>query len=1009
MNNDLTAVEQTISGTTSNVADFTYNNHNVSTITNNSGAVMNFDYNDNGQVISQTITGQGLTKTERMTYIQGGNYLKTFTDANGGVTTYIYDHNDQALIGLVVKVVDPKGNEINYTYDPITDELCTTSGNDNANPPALSVTSFTSQDYLPKTIMRNGTTYSYEYDDQNRVTATKVGNQTLVTNSYDDRQRLAQQEYANQAVYTPVYDNRDRLAGNNWNNVQISEYFYNENDRLSQFVDNTTGITYKYDYAFYGLMNRIDGSDGSKTAYDYNSGGQLSHLMFSKNNDIIYKARYQTNEKGNPENVILTTLGNNTVLHYNYDGMNRLTGNSCGPLITERTYCAGTEQNSTSDLVEEYTNKNDADILQHYVYTYDQNGNITEITDTQANETTIYTYDGLNRLTGESDPNGNYTYKYDVGGNLTAVTNDYTTVNYYYENTNWKDQLTSISTDGNTYDITYDDSGNLLTFDSVAFTWQRGRQLAAISDNQLNVSYTYDAKGHRTSQTINGTAINYTYSGDLLMRQSDGTNTLDFQYDAGGTAVGFNYNGTSYFYVRNLQGDVVAVTDADGTLVAKYAYDAWGNITAASGAMVAINPIRYRGYYQDPTGLYYLQSRYYNPDWRRFLNADSLFVAGDAISGSNMYAYCNGNPVMYADPSGMSALGDFLGNAVRINSKVISWMLLPVTYIVVAPASNVLLYATRKIVGEDPVEKVAPYLKRGAENILPEVPPILKPRPSTIPTGFRHFMPINMAFGAPWAEYFLGFESSKYGKGLIKHKNYTTVEGNEMWQSQVGYDELYDFFFSLGGPIERIRYKFSEGTGSNTKYYAIWLWKGDYWNLGAGAEIGIYYTGNEDNAENNFYVIDTSLTLHVHMVIKYNELGFIPLTLNDFHQTNWWVCSFTPSIQFPNVDWIDVDLDVRFTGNNYYKLMRPFFNEWERQVPLADWEEVSMLPYAYKIKPPGHTTHQRCNNRPEFCGCTCPTNDNRCVNSCSYYTTRCDSNCPHNGDSDNGFEFKITY
>ena len=124
----------------------------------------------------------------------------------------------------------------------------------------------------------------------------------------------------------------------------------------------------------------------------------------------------------------------------------------------------------------------------------------------------------------------------------------------------------------------------------------------------------------------------------MLMRQSDGTDTLDFQYDAAGTAVGFNYNGTPYFYVRNLQGDVVAVANADGTLIAEYAYDAWGNITAASGAMAAINPIRYRGYYQDPTGLYYLQSRYYLPEWRRFLNADSLFVAGDAISGSNMCA-----------------------------------------------------------------------------------------------------------------------------------------------------------------------------------------------------------------------------------------------------------------------------------------------------------------------------------------------------------------------------------
>ena len=496
------------------------------------------------------------------------------------------------------------------------------------------------------------------------------------------------------------------------------------------------------------------------------------------------------------------------------------------------------------------------------------------------------------------------------------------------------------------------------------------------------------------------------------MRQSDGTNTLDFQYDANGIAAGFNYNDTPYFYMRNLQGDVVAIADANGTLVAEYTYDAWGNVTASSGAMASINPIRYRGYYQDPvTGWYFLQSRYYNPDWRRFLNADSLFVAGDAISGSNMYAYCNGNPVMYQDPSGMGAFGDFVGNAIRVRSKVTSWLLLPVTYLVVAPASNVLLYATRNIVGEDPVEKVAPYLKSGAENILPEVPPIMKPGPSTIPTGLRHFMPINMAFGAPWAGYFLGFESSTYRKGLLKFKNYTTVETVEgepkpMWQSQVGYDELYDFFFSLGGPIERIRYKFAEGTGSNTKYYAIWLWKGDYWNLGAGAEIGIYYTDNEDNAINNFYIIDTSLTLHVHMLIKYRTFfGQIPMTLNDFHQTNWWVCSFTPSIQFPNVDWIDVDLDVRFTGNNYHKLMKPFHAQWDIHKNEPYWEKVSMLPTAYKTRSTGHTSHKCSCDHPALCTCawTC------CSNPCRYYTEKCDTTCSHYNDNENGFQFNITY
>ena len=70
----------------------------------------------------------------------------------------------------------------------------------------------------------------------------------------------------------------------------------------------------------------------------------------------------------------------------------------------------------------------------------------------------------------------------------------------------------------------------------------------------------------------------------------------------------------------------------------------------------ALNPIRYRGYYYDvETGWYWLQTRYYNPEWRRFINADVLFIAGCVLTAVNMYAYCNGNPVMLVDPSGMSA------------------------------------------------------------------------------------------------------------------------------------------------------------------------------------------------------------------------------------------------------------------------------------------------------------------------------------------------------------------
>jgi RHS repeat-associated protein len=965
-----------------------------------------------------------------MTYIQGGNYLKTQTDASGAITTFYYDNNDNPQKGLVVKVKDPNNNETTYTYNANTDEILSTAGKSNTSTSVS--TSFTSQDYLPKTVVRNGTTYTYDYDNQNRVTAAKVGTQTLVTNSYDTRRRLSQQTFANGTTYQPVYDGRDRTVGEKWNGTQIVKYSYNENDRLSQMVDSTgsSPITYKYDYAFLGLMNKITGSDGTQTLYDYDMSGALVDLKFKKNNEIIHEARYHRNEKGNQEDNILTSLGT-TAQHFNYDGFGRLTGQSAGPLVSLLEYAETTT--TTSNQVSELTNENSDASLQEYAYGYDLNGNITEITEAVADTTTSYTYDGLNRLVSEAGPAGFYAYNYDVGGNLTSVTQGGTAVhNYTYGNTNWKDRLTAL--DGTA--ITYDANGNPLTFGGYTFTWQRGRQLASFSGNGLNITYTYDASGNRTKQVANGTTINYLYAGNLLMRQSDGTNALDFAYDANGKAVGFKYNGAPYLYVRNLQGDVVAITDADGDVVGSYTYDAYGNITAYSGAMASINPIRYRGYYQDPhTGWYFLQTRYYNPDWRRFLNSDALFIAGnDSISGSNMYAYCNGNPVMYSDPSGMGPITDWIkDNAIRLASKAISVVLIPETLAFFAVANWVVLPALQEQLGDDPMATLGlpPMLSWGANTILPIVPSSWKLNPWMEPTGLRHFMPVNMALGAPWAAYFLGFEPAKaggitvFGKKRLQHTVYRTIEAKPMWQSQVGYDPLYDLAFSLGGPIERLMYKFKLDAIS----YVIWCWKGDYWNLGAGAEIGIYYNENEDAANNGYYKISTDLTVHTRMLIKYRPLGLVPFTLDDFHQTNWWVTSFTNAVQMPDVDKIEVDLDVRFTsyvsdatadpvvvtknGNlDHLKLLKPFYDERQSLIGTErSWTEISMLPYANKSRPTGHSggIHQ-CGKRPEFCTCTCTTSG--CGNPCAQYTLKCvsgDPECEHVSDVGNGFQFHISY
>ena len=136
------------------------------------------------------------------------------------------------------------------------------------------------------------------------------------------------------------------------------------------------------------------------------------------------------------------------------------------------------------------------------------------------------------------------------------------------------------------------------------------------------------------------------------------TTTLDFFYDESGRPFAFNYTPegstpNTYYYILNLQGDVVQIIDEGGVMQAEYVYSPWGEVISAEGDLAEINPLRYRGYYYDSeTGFYYLQSRYYDPTNRRFINADSYASTGQGFLGVNMFAYCSNNPVNNFDNDG---------------------------------------------------------------------------------------------------------------------------------------------------------------------------------------------------------------------------------------------------------------------------------------------------------------------------------------------------------------------
>ena len=384
---------------------------------------------------------------------------------------------------------------------------------------------------------------------------------------------------------------------------------------------------------------------------------------------------------------------------YDYDGLNRLTQRTFTTtrnLINNYSYYDSVL--GTVDGVTYQTTKLHTEIVDNtaYRYTYDVSGNITKIekgervgtTNTASNFTDYfsYEYDALGQLTRvNSVPEGTTTvYYYDPWGNVylkycfpytepsDTLMNPYYVTSYGYgtdSDAGWSRILSTVTY--RTYDgtveeaatVDYDAVGNPLSYLGATLTWQNGRQLASYNKGNTSISYTYDSEGLRTSKTVNGAKSEYLYLNGLLSEEIRDGHRIHYSYDSYGRLAAIQYyfedNQTFalYYVTTNAQGDVLGLYTGAGVQVSSYEYDAWGNVISmtdsTSFGIATINPIRYRGYYFDEeTGWYYLQSRYYDPEIGRFINADEYISTGRGVLGCNVYAYCNNCPIMFSDSSG---------------------------------------------------------------------------------------------------------------------------------------------------------------------------------------------------------------------------------------------------------------------------------------------------------------------------------------------------------------------
>ena len=685
-NNNLTRIVE------SNGAEMTYEYdayHNVTKATSKEGVVYTFDYDQYGNNTAVSIVNGDEEISTWAYYSSNGNQLIYILDPLNRRTIYNYDEQTGELNWVQYPEDLAQENSdaywTDYVYDAMGRVTKVIAFTEDVDP----FVDYTYELDKLSTIHTAGGTFRFTYGNFGLRTKVSVdGHGDLANYTYTNGQNnyLESLDYGNGDSVDYSYDNKGRLTQEIFEDGDTVTYAYDNNGALATVTDSQSGRTTRY---YYDLIDRMmqytETGDNyfHSVGYGYDTDNNLTQQV-----EDINGQKYTTSHTYDEDNRVTSSSDDAATKRYTYDNYGRVTqeetkyNDRVNIKVDNYTYQDHSTDYYTSSQVASHEIYVRFLYWGKYSYEYDQNGNITKITKTDNNNTSVvaqYDYDTLNRLIREDsaeeqvtrtwyyDRNGNianrkeYGYKPDTAtANLGSPVRIYT---YNYNTSGWEDMLVSYTKmeNGRTETIKtykYDQIGNPTYSTSCAYTWEHGRLLMSMGNPGQMWNFAYDANGMRTQRTDGTDTYTYVYNGSQLTQMTKGSNTLHFSYDAKGTPLGVTLNGAPYYYVTNLQGDVIGILDSNYNLVATYTYDAWGNPLSATGtsAIATLNPLRYRGYvYDSETKLYYVGSRYYDPEVGRFISPDTtdvLTATPMGLTDKNLFAYCDNNPVMREDSGG---------------------------------------------------------------------------------------------------------------------------------------------------------------------------------------------------------------------------------------------------------------------------------------------------------------------------------------------------------------------
>jgi len=653
--------------------------------------------------------------------VHKGLYDREYSEYDNGVKTiYLKNIYRNDIKKVTTDYGDENLNKVvKYFYDEKGNNTAVVEENQNDKDHTICITYTYDSDGNVIYICDQKTAYTMEYQDS-EMKSLKVGNIELVNNSEniiksnDEASDIAVGEIINSTENTTTYGNNQKIrtvttemkvAENDTTSVarKVEIYYdtnsipaytteYNDEGKIIKFTDNTEKKAVSYNYIYTGDNVKVERNDGFiktvNTEQNEESGITQKNIEYTYKDILDRNATYKTTQKSDmsDENKVLMTnvFYNNAVLTEessdNEQTISRKLYSSLnGQGIFNVYEKKNTEQESLYTIIFSGNKK-------VFSYIYDLAGNITEIKlgDKKIYE---YAYDVHGRITKELDyvNKTGCTYGYTSTGNVVAkhikeINNDGSLTNvrdikYSYQNGEWADQLTQY--DGQK--ITYDGMGNPIDYiDGKTFKWTRGRQLEQMTlKDGSSVTYKYNQDGLRTYKDTKESITNYQWDDSKLIRETVAYKGDEKKYDIwyfynnDDEAIGFEYSEvdnsnivkTPIYFEKNKQGDVIGLLDTKGKELVKYSYDAWGNIVDVSyenETALKLNHITYRGYYKDnESGFYYLQSRYYDSETGRFINADDVKILGikdTSIYKDNLYCYCNNNVVNCTDPNGKSPI-----------------------------------------------------------------------------------------------------------------------------------------------------------------------------------------------------------------------------------------------------------------------------------------------------------------------------------------------------------------